>query len=64
MGFTMFGALTFLPIFFQDARGLSPSASGLRLLPLMGGLLLASIGSGQIISRRGRYKVFPVVGTS
>jgi EmrB/QacA subfamily drug resistance transporter len=63
MGFTMFGALTFLPIFFQDARGLSPSASGLRLLPLMGGLLLASIGSGQIISRWGRYKVFPVVGT-
>jgi EmrB/QacA subfamily drug resistance transporter len=63
MGFAMFGALTFLPIFFQDARGLSPPASGLRLLPLMGGLLLASIGSGQIISRWGRYKVFPVVGT-
>jgi EmrB/QacA subfamily drug resistance transporter len=63
MGFAMFGALTFLPIFFQDARGLSPPDSGLRLLPLMGGLLLASIGSGQIISRWGRYKVFPVVGT-
>jgi len=63
MGFAMFGALTFLPIFFQDARGLSPPASGLRLLPLMGGLLLASIGSGQVISRWGRYKVFPVVGT-
>ncbi len=63
MGFAMFGALTFLPIFFQDARGLSPPASGLRLLPLMGGLLLASTGAGQLVSRWGRYKVFPVVGT-
>ncbi|MHB8328073.1 MAG: MDR family MFS transporter [Acidimicrobiales bacterium] len=63
MGFAMFGALTFLPIFFQDAKGLSPPASGLRLLPLMGGLLLASTGSGQLVSRWGRYKVFPVVGT-
>ena len=63
MGFAMFGALTFLPIFFQDARGLSPPASGLRLLPLMGGLLLASTGAGQFVSRWGRYKVFPVVGT-
>jgi len=63
MGFVMFGALTFLPIFFQDAKGVSPTASGLRLLPLMGGLLLASIGAGQLVSRWGRYKVFPVAGT-
>jgi EmrB/QacA subfamily drug resistance transporter len=63
MGFAMFGALTFLPIFFQDAKGVSPTASGLRLLPLMGGLLLASIGAGQLVSRWGRYKVFPVAGT-
>ena len=63
MGFAMFGALTFLPIFFQDAKGVSPTASGLRLLPLMGGLLVASIGAGQLVSHWGRYKVFPVVGT-
>ena len=63
LGFAMFGALTFLPIFFQDARGLSPTMSGLQLLPLVGGLLLASIASGQLVSRWGRYKVFPVVGT-
>jgi len=63
MGFAMFGALTFLPIFFQDVKGVSPTSSGLRLLPLMGGLLLASIGAGQLVSRWGRYKVFPVVGT-
>jgi EmrB/QacA subfamily drug resistance transporter len=63
LGFAMFGALTFLPIFFQDARGLSPTRSGLQLLPLVGGLLLASVASGQLVSRWGRYKVFPVVGT-
>lgn len=63
MGFAMYGALTFLPIFFQDAKGLSPTISGLQLLPLMGGLLLASTVSGQLISRWGRYKAFPVVGT-
>ena len=44
-------------------KGLSPTLAGLRLLPLMGGLLLASIGAGQLVSRWGRYKVFPVVGT-
>ena len=63
LGFAMFGALTFLPIFFQDARGLSPTKSGLQLLPLVGGLLLASITSGRLVSRWGRYKVYPVVGT-
>jgi MFS family permease len=63
MGFAMFGGLTFVPIFFQDAKGLSPTASGLQLLPLMGGLLLASTGSGQMISRWGRYKIFPIIGT-
>jgi EmrB/QacA subfamily drug resistance transporter len=63
VGFAMFGAMTFLPIFFQDAKGLSPTVSGLQLLPLMGGLLLASTGSGQIISRWGRYRIFPIIGT-
>jgi EmrB/QacA subfamily drug resistance transporter len=63
MGFAMFGGLTFLPIFFQDAKGLSPTVSGLQLLPLMAGLLVASMGSGQIISRWGRYKIFPIFGT-
>jgi EmrB/QacA subfamily drug resistance transporter len=63
VGFGMFGALSFLPLFFQIVKGTSPTASGLRLFPMMGGLLVASIGSGQIVSRWGRYKVFPVVGT-
>jgi len=63
VGFAMFGSLTFLPLFFQEVKGISPIASGVRLFPMMAGLLVASIGSGQLVSRWGRYKVFPVVGT-
>ncbi|MCW2953332.1 MAG: drug resistance transporter, EmrB/QacA subfamily [Conexibacter sp.] len=64
VGFGMFGAITFLPLFLQVVNGASPTGSGLQLLPLMAGLLLTSIGSGQIISRTGRYKVFPIMGTA
>src|SRR4051794_7439317 len=63
VGFALFGALTYLPLFQQVVRGLSPTASGLQLLPVMGGLLISSIVSGQIITRTGRYKVFPIAGT-
>ncbi len=64
VGFAMFGALTFLPLFFQEVKGVSPIQSGVRLFPMMAGLLVASIGSGVLVSRWGRYKVFPVVGTA
>ncbi|MDT7710655.1 MAG: hypothetical protein QOG20_6262 [Pseudonocardiales bacterium] len=64
VGFAMFGAITFLPLFLQVVKGASSTSSGLQLLPMMGGLLLTSIGSGQLISRWGRYKVFPVAGTA
>jgi EmrB/QacA subfamily drug resistance transporter len=64
VGFALFGALTYLPLFQQIVRGLSPTASGLQLVPLMAGLLTSSIGSGQIISRTGRYKIFPILGTA
>ncbi|MFI0409886.1 DHA2 family efflux MFS transporter permease subunit [Actinomadura sp. 3N508] len=63
VGFAMFGALTFLPIFLQVVHGVSPTLSGVHLLPMMLGMLVASIGSGQLISHTGRYKIFPVVGT-
>ncbi len=63
IGFAMFGAITYLPAFFQVVRGLSPTASGVELLPLMAGLLVVSIGSGQIISRTGKYRIFPIAGT-
>jgi EmrB/QacA subfamily drug resistance transporter len=55
-GFALFGAITFLPLYFQTVDGDSPTESGLRLLPMMLGLLITSIGSGQAISRIGRYK--------
>ena len=63
-GFAMFGALAFLPLFLQVVRGVSPTVSGIYLLPMVLGLLLTSIGSGQLISRYGRYKIFPIVGTA
>ena len=64
IGFAMFGAITYLPAFFQVVRGISPTISGVYLLPLMAGLLFVSIGSGQIISRTGRYRFFPIAGTA
>ena len=64
VGFALFGALTYLPLFQQVVRGLSPTASGLQLIPVMGGLLVSSIASGQIITRTGKYKVFPILGTA
>ncbi|MUN40715.1 MFS transporter [Actinomadura litoris] len=63
VGFAMFGALTFLPIFLQVVHGVSPTLSGVHLLPMMLGMLCSSIGSGQLISKFGRYKAFPVAGT-
>jgi len=63
VGFAMFGSITYLPVFFQVVRGESPTISGLQLLPLMVGMLIFSIGSGQIISRTGRYRLFPIMGT-
>jgi EmrB/QacA subfamily drug resistance transporter len=63
VGFAMFGAITFLPLFVQVVQGAGPTESGLRLLPMLIGLLLTSTISGWLISRWGRYKVFPVVGT-
>ncbi|WP_043110125.1 MDR family MFS transporter [Paraoerskovia marina] len=64
IGFAMFGAITFLPLYLQQVKGSSPTASGLEMTPMMVGMLLTSIGSGQIISRTGRYKVFPILGTA
>jgi EmrB/QacA subfamily drug resistance transporter len=62
VGFAMFGAITYLPAFFQVVRGISPTISGVYLLPLMAGLLIVSIGSGQIISKTGKYRFFPIAG--
>ena len=64
MGFAMFGAVTFLPLFLQDVKNVSPTLSGLRLFPLMFGLFGASIISGRLVTRWGRYKIFPILGTA
>jgi len=63
VGFALFGAVTYLPLFLQVVKGATPTGSGLQLVPLMGGLLVTSIVSGQVITRTGRYKPFPIVGT-
>jgi EmrB/QacA subfamily drug resistance transporter len=64
VGFAMFGAITYLPQYMQVVRGSSPTGSGLQLLPLMAGLLLTSTLSGILISRWGRYRIFPIIGTA
>ncbi|MPY64077.1 MDR family MFS transporter [Streptomyces spongiae] len=64
VGFAMFGAMTYLPTFLQVVQGVSPTLSGVHMLPMVLGLLLASTASGQIVSRTGRWKVFPVAGTA
>ena len=64
VGFGLFGATTYLPLFLQIVTGASPTGSGLELLPLILGLLVTSIGSGQIIARWGHYRPFPIAGTA
>ncbi|AOP46083.1 MFS transporter [Streptomyces lydicus] len=64
IGFAMFGSMTYLPTFLQVVQGVSPTMSGVHMLPMVIGMLLASTGSGQIVSRTGHYKVFPIAGTA
>ena len=63
-GFAMFGAISYLPLFLQIAHGVSATLSGVYLLPMVGGMLITSILSGQLIARTGKYKVYPIVGTA
>ena len=64
VGIVMFGALIFLPQYQQIVRGDSATKSGLMLLPLIGGLMTASLTSGRIISKIGRYRIFPISGSA
>ncbi|MFC8598996.1 MULTISPECIES: MDR family MFS transporter [unclassified Isoptericola] len=64
VGFAMFGAITYLPLYLQTVKGSTPTESGLEMTPMMLGMLLTSIGSGQLISRTGRYKIYPILGTA
>ncbi len=64
VGFSLFGSITYLPIYLQVVKGITPTASGLQLMPMMVGMFTTSIVSGRMISRWGRYKIFPVIGTA
>src|SRR6266508_2160776 len=63
-GVVLFGSIVFLPLFLQVSKGMSATNSGLLVLPLMLGVLVASIASGRLVTRTGRYKLFPIVGTA
>ncbi|WP_406198135.1 MFS transporter [Kitasatospora sp. NBC_01560] len=64
VGFAMFGALTYLPTFLQVVMQVSPTMSGIHMLPMVLGMLVTSIGSGQIVARTGHYRAFPIAGTA
>jgi EmrB/QacA subfamily drug resistance transporter len=64
VGLGMFGALSTLPLYLQLVKGATPTESGLLLLPMMLGIMTGSILSGQLTSRTGKYKIFPVIGTA
>jgi EmrB/QacA subfamily drug resistance transporter len=61
-GLAMFGAMTFLPLYQQTVQGESPTVSGLMLTPMMLGVTVTSVVAGQVTTRTGRYKVFPILG--
>jgi EmrB/QacA subfamily drug resistance transporter len=64
IGFAMFGGLLYLPLYFQTVQGMSPTRSGLAMLPMVVGLFAMSITAGQLITRTGRYKIFPIIGAA
>jgi EmrB/QacA subfamily drug resistance transporter len=63
-GVAMFGAIIFLPVYLQAVKGLSPTASGLALLPAIIGIFTTSISSGRLITRTGRYRLYPIIGAA
>jgi EmrB/QacA subfamily drug resistance transporter len=64
VGFGMFGALLTVPLYLQLVNGATPTESGFQMLPMIAGLMISSIVAGQLISRTGRYKIFPITGTA
>ena len=64
VGLALFGSVTFMPLYLQVVKGVSPTEAGMMMTPMMAGVLVTSITSGRIISRFGRYRLFPIVGTA
>ena len=62
VGLIMFGAMIYLPLYLQTVHGASPTSSGLQMIPVVVGMLIAFNISGQMTSRLGRYKMFPIIG--
>ncbi|WP_069169624.1 MFS transporter [Streptomyces griseus] len=62
VGVALFGAASYLPTYLQMVEGVSATESGLLMLPMMGGIVLSSVVSGQLVSRTGRYRLYPLVG--
>ncbi|MGK5445364.1 MDR family MFS transporter [Micromonospora sp. URMC 105] len=63
LGLVMFGSIIFIPLYLQIVKGASPTRSGLLMLPMMAGIIVTSVLTGRAMSRMGRYKWFPVVGS-
>ena len=63
-GVGMFGAIALLPLYLQIVKGATPTEAGLQTLPLVVGIMTMSVFSGQMISRTGRYKIWPILGLS
>lgn len=64
IGAGMFGGMLMIPQYLQIVKGASPTRSGLEMLPLMLGMIIASIVAGQLTAKTGRYKIFPIIGTA
>ncbi len=62
LGIAMFGSISYMPTYLQMSMGVSATSAGLMMISMMGGLLVTSIGTGIIISRTGRYRIYPIVG--
>src|SRR4051794_1377099 len=63
VGFALLGTMTFLPTFLQYCEGVSATMSGVRMLPMVAGLIVASVGAGTMVSRTGKYRIYPVAGS-
>ena len=64
IGFVMFGVIIYIPLYLQTVHGATPTSSGLQLLPLIAGMLVTFIISGRMVTKSGRYKIFPILGTA
>jgi EmrB/QacA subfamily drug resistance transporter len=64
IGMGMFGGIVCIPLYLQIVKGATPTEAGLQMVPMTVGIMIASVVSGQLISRTGRYKIYPVIGAT